>query len=121
MSITHAWTASTAPLGCSTARAGNRRLGSPLSAHTKALCKTDLLWETRRVLERPGRARTGIAMNPAPAAVAITTAVRLASLHAWTQVTNEFGLITTSAMSPSKKIGPPPRAATAMLDDIAYE
>jgi hypothetical protein len=42
-------------------RAGSRRgvgLLSALHAHAKAPYKTDLLWETRRALNRPGRART---------------------------------------------------------------
>ena len=41
-------------------RAGNRHLWllSALRAHTKAPWKTDLLWETLRVLNRPERART---------------------------------------------------------------
>jgi hypothetical protein len=44
------------------ARAGNRRFG-PISArhtHKKAPCKTDLLWETLGVLNRPARARTAV-------------------------------------------------------------
>ena len=43
-----------------TARVGNRRFGllSALRSHTKAPYKIDLLWETLRVLKRPGRART---------------------------------------------------------------
>ena len=42
------------------ARAGNHRFGllSALRAHTKAPYKPDLLWETRRALNCPGRART---------------------------------------------------------------
>jgi hypothetical protein len=42
------------------ARAGNRRFGlvSALRAHTKAQYKPDVLWRTRRALDRPGRART---------------------------------------------------------------
>jgi hypothetical protein len=48
-----------------TAPAGNRRfwLSSRLRAHTKAPYKTDLLWETLRVLNRPGRARTAAAVE----------------------------------------------------------
>jgi hypothetical protein len=44
-----------------TAQAGNRRFGilSALRTQTKAPYKTDLLWETPRALNRPGRARTG--------------------------------------------------------------
>ena len=40
--------------------AGNRRfwLLSAARTHTKAPRKNDLLWETRRPLKRPGRART---------------------------------------------------------------
>jgi hypothetical protein len=51
------WAASPAP---GTARAGNRRF-SPLSAlcaHTKASHKPDLLWNTLRRVNSPGRART---------------------------------------------------------------
>jgi hypothetical protein len=33
---------------------------SALRVHAKAPYKTDLLWETLRALNRPGRARTGI-------------------------------------------------------------
>ena len=42
------------------ARAGNRRFGllRARRAHTKAPYKPDLLWETLRALNRPGRART---------------------------------------------------------------
>jgi hypothetical protein len=41
-------------------RAGSHPVGllSALRAHAKAPYKTDLLWETRRALNRPGRART---------------------------------------------------------------
>ena len=44
----------------STARAETHRFGvlSALRAHTKAPCKTDLLWRTLRVTNRPERART---------------------------------------------------------------
>ena len=43
-----------------TARAGNRRFWLPSAqrAHTEALHKTNLLWETPRTLDRRGRART---------------------------------------------------------------
>ena len=37
-----------------------KRLLSALHTHTKAPCKPDLLWETLRALNRPGRARTGV-------------------------------------------------------------
>ena len=42
------------------ARAGNRRFEpfSTLRAHTSPPGKTDLLWETRRAHDRPGRAWT---------------------------------------------------------------
>jgi hypothetical protein len=33
---------------------------SALRAHTEAPYRTDLLWETRRALNRPGRARTDL-------------------------------------------------------------
>jgi hypothetical protein len=46
---------------CSTARAGNRRfwLLSTLHTHAKAPYKNNLLWETLRALNHPGKAQTG--------------------------------------------------------------
>ena len=49
-----------------TARAGYRHFLplSALRAHTEALYKTDLLWETLRAGKRPGRAQTDVEVLP---------------------------------------------------------
>ena len=107
-----------------TGRAGNRHfcLSSALCAHTKAPYKTDLLWETLRALNRPGRARTvsrPVAFCPAAhiprCSAGPLSRTRVASNRAQSSLRAHAGITHSRTASAMTRVSPwPSRRSTSL-------